>query len=397
MATAGTQPGSNGGQADPQVQERVTPLELFFDLVFVFALTQVTTLMVRDPTGGGLGHGLLVLGALWWAWAAYAWLTNALDPEEGWVRLVIFAAMAAMLIASLATPGAFGEDALVFAGAYLVVRVLHLVLYAGGTQEAGVRRAVLRLAPTSLLGSGLLIVAGIVGNGSVRDGLWCAALAIDYLGPAIGGVRGWRVSTGHFAERHGLIVLIALGESLVSVGSASGRSLDAAAVVAGVLGVALAAALWWAYFDVVALVAERRLGALEGEERNRLARDSYSYLHFPMVAGIVLTALGIRETLAGLHHPLAMVPALALCGGPALYLLGHILFRLRNVRSVNRQRLATVALCLALIPFATRVAALLALTAVSVALCSLITYEALRFADARRRVRHAEVAAPRTG
>ena len=167
--------------------------------------------------------------------------------------------------------------------------MLHLVLYAT-TPDAGVRHAVFRLAPTALAGSVLLIVAGVVDSGSTRDALWCVALAIDFLGPAVTGVTGWRVSPGHFAERHGLIILIALGESVVSIGAASGKPTDAGTIVAGVLGVAIAAALWWAYFDVVALVAERRLRALSGTERNRMARDSYSYLHVLMVAGIVLMA-----------------------------------------------------------------------------------------------------------
>ena len=374
---------------DDATEHRVTPLELFFDLVWVFAITQITTLMSRHETWHGIGRGLLVLGALWWAWVGYSWLTNEIEPEAGGVRLAIFAAMAAMLVVSLATPGAFAGDGLLFALAYLVVRVLHLVLYST-TPDAGVRHAVFRLAPTALAGSLLLIVAGVVDSGSTRDALWCAALAIDFLGPAVTGVTGWRVSPGHFAERHGLIILIALGESVVSIGAASGKPTDAGTIVAGVLGVAIAAALWWAYFDVVALVAERRLRALSGTERNRMARDSYSYLHILMVAGIVLIALGIKRTLASTGTALPTVTAVALCGGAALYLTGHVLFRLRNVHTLNKQRVVVAGLCLALIPLAASVPALVALGALAALLCSLIAYEALRFADARRRIRQAE-------
>jgi low temperature requirement protein LtrA len=378
---------SSGEAADEQ---RVRPLELLFDLVFVFAVTQVTTLMARNPTWHGLGHGLLVLGALWWAWASYSWLTNSIDPEQGGVRLVIFAAMAAMLVASLATPLAFSGNGVIFGCAYLIVRALHVVLYVYGAQDHGVRRAVLRLAPSSMAGSVLLVLAGIASGGVLRIALWCLALAIDYLGVLFSGTGGWRVSAGHFAERYGLIVLIAIGESVVAIGAASGRPLDAGTITAAVLGMAIAGCLWWAYFDVVAIVAERRLRSLAGPERARLARDSYSYLHLLMVTGIVLVSVGIKQTLADVSAPLHTVRAVALCGGVALYLVAHILFRLRNVHSVNRPRVVAAALCVALIPAAASVEALIALATVAAVLCVLIAYEAIAYADARARVRNAE-------
>jgi low temperature requirement protein LtrA len=375
---------------DEADEQRVTSLELFFDLVFVFGITQVTTLMAADPTGRGVTRGLLALGALWWAWAAYAWLTNEIDPEEGGVRLVIFTAMAAMLVTALATPRAFADDGVTFACAYLVVRALHLILYASATDDVGVKEAVVRLAPTSLIGSVLLILAGVIGDWT-REPLWGLALLIDYGGPFVSGVAGWRISPGHFAERHGLIILIALGESVVAVGAASGRPLDAGTITAAALGIVLVCSLWWAYFDVVAPVAERKLRSLHGEEQNRMARDSYSYLHFAMVAGIVLTALGIKKTLADVTTPLHAVPAVALCGGIALYLAALVLFRLRNLRTWNRQRALATLVCLALIPLATSTRALLALGAVAAVLAVLIAYEATRFAEARRRIRHAGV------
>ncbi len=248
---------------DPDGEHKVKPLELFFDLVFVFAITQVTSLMFHNSTWPGIGHGMLALAMLWWAWVAYSWLTNEIDPEEGAVRLAMFAAMAAMLVASLATPRAFGADGLVFALAYITVRVLHLVLYATVPGDGDVRAAVLRIAPTSLFAGALLVIAGALG-GAARDPLWVAALLIDLGGVYRAGVGGWRVSAGHFAERHGLIVLIALGESIVAVGAVRGVALGARAVAVAVLGIALAGALWWIYFDVVALVAERKLRSLTG-------------------------------------------------------------------------------------------------------------------------------------
>jgi low temperature requirement protein LtrA len=372
-----------------EAEQRVTPLELFFDLVFVFGLTQVTSLMSDDPTWHGVARGMLVLAALWWAWAAYAWLTNTIDPEEGAARLAVFAAMAAMLVVGLATPGAFGDDALLFGGAYLAVRVLHILLYALAADDEDIRGAVMRLAPTSIIAPGLILGAATL-DGAAQGALWLVALAVDYSGPLFGGGRGWRVFPAHFAERHGLIVIIALGESIVALGiGAAGIELGGRVVLAAILGVVVSAALWWSYFDVVAIVAERKMTEAQGVARSRIARDSYSYLHLPMVAGIILLALGVKKTIAHVDEPLELVPAAALCGGVALYYLAHIAFRLRNVRSVNWQRLAAAIGCLALIPVATNAAAIVSLAAIAGLSAILITYEAIRFKEARARVRTA--------
>ena len=250
--------------------ERVKPLELFFDLVFVFAITQVTGMLSEDPTWAGLARGLLVLGVLWWAWVAYAWLTNTVDPEEGFVRLAMFAAMAAMLVVSLAAPEAFDDEALLFGVGYFLVRALHIVLYAIASRgNPDLRGAVVRLA-LSMLGAALIIIVAGFTDGRLQGALWVAALVVDFGGVVVGGMEGWSVSPGHFAERHGLIVIIALGESIVAVGvGASGLDIDAGVVAATVLGVGVAAALWWAYFDVVAPVAERRCAARRGSSAPR--------------------------------------------------------------------------------------------------------------------------------
>jgi len=326
---------------------------------------------------------------LWWAWAAYAWLTNTINPEEGAVRIAMFAAMGAMLIASLAVPDVFGDDAFLFACAYAFVRIAHLVLYAiAGRGDRDLLAAVARLGVGTAAGVGLLFVAAAL-DGPVQVAVWALALGLDLLGPYIGGGKGWHLSAGHFAERHALIVIIALGETIVALGLAASHDVDAGAVVAGLLGFAIAAALWWLYFDVVSIVAERRLRETTGNAQLAMARDSYSYLHLPMVAGIILFAVGVKKTLEHVGDPLELVPAVALCGGIALYLLAHILFRLRNVGSLNRQRLVVCAALLALIPLGVEVAALVTL-ALTAALCvGLIAYEAIRFADARDRVRHA--------
>ena len=368
-------------------EERVTPLELFFDLVFVFAITQVTALMADNTSWEGLGQGMLVLAAIWWTWAAYSWLTNTIDPDEDLARIAMFAAMTAMFIVALAVPQAFGADGILFACAYFVVRFLHIVVYAYASPSVDISAAVKGLIPGVSLASGLLIVAGTQ-DGVVQAGLWCAALLFDYTAP-LWGEQAWTVHPSHFVERYGLIVIIALGESIVAIGLGLAKApLDAVQLVAAGLGVMLAAALWWAYFDIVAIVAERKLRSLEGIEQAHLARDSYSYLHLPLVAGIVLLALGVKKVVGHVDSPLETVPAVALCGGVALYLLAHIAFRFRNVGSVNRQRALVAAICLALIPLALNADAVFALAAITTVCVALIVYEAVHFREARERVRN---------
>ena len=369
--------------------ERVTPLELFFDLVFVLALTQCTTLIAHDPSWEGMLKGLLVLGMLWWSWVGYAWLTSVVDPEEGAVRLAIFVAMGAFLVAALCVPGAFGDEALLFACAYAVVRVAHIVLFMLASREnPALRQSVIGLAGSTAIGAGLLFVAAAL-SGATQIAVWGLALVLDAGGPFLFGQEGWKLVPGHFAERHGLIVIIALGESIVAIGVGAKASIDAGVVVAGLLGVAVGASLWWVYFDVTAIVAGRRLAkASEGRERNGIARDSYSYLHFPMVAGIALIAVGLKATLAHVDDSLKLVPASALLGGAALYLLAHVAFRLRNMHTLSVRRLLCAAVLLALLPAAVRMPALLTLGVLAALVAVLIVYEAVRYADARNRIRH---------
>src|SRR5215212_962672 len=369
-------------------EERVTPLELFFDLVFVFALTQVTGFLVDHLTWLGMLQAAALLTVLWASWASYSWLTNAVPAEEVIsARLVIFAATASMFVASLAVPDAFGEYGVLFSFAYFVVFLLQVVLFALATgSEPEQRRAILRLAPGFLGAPALLIVAGFL-DGFAQGALWAVALAIAYGVAYVRGVSGFRIHPGHFAERHGLVVIIALGESIVAVGvGASGIGLDPRVLVA-VLGIMLAAALWWAYFDLVMLTAERRLSAAQGEERTRLARDSYTYLHLPMVAGIIFAALGVEKTLAHVGEPLGTIPSVALCGGVALYLLGHNAFRLREEGSLSVPRLIVSLACLALIPVAVSVPSLITLAVLTVLLCGLAAFETATSREFRRELR----------
>jgi low temperature requirement protein LtrA len=375
----------------PQAEHEhgVTRLELFFDLVFVFAITQVTSFLSDSPTWDGLLRGLLLLGALWWAWAAYAWLTNTLDPEEGAVRLAVLGAMVAMLVVSLAAPGAFGRDGVTFGVAYFAVRALHLSLYSiAGRGDRDLFRAVMRVAPVWMLAPALLVVAGFL-EGSGQLALWGAALAVDYLGVLISRTRGWRISPEHFVERFGLVIILALGESIVAIGvGAAGLTLDAGVIAAAVLGMTIAASLWWLYFDWVVYVAQARLSEATGGRRAAFANDAYSYLHLPMVAGIVLFAFGLKTTVPDVAGPLPTVPALGLVGGIALYLLAHVALRLRiGGTGVGRGRPIAAALLLGLLPVAREVAALTALGIVAAVCASLIAYEALRHREARAWIR----------
>jgi low temperature requirement protein LtrA len=377
-------------EAPVEDERRVTSLELFFDLVFVFAITQVTGYVSADATWMRLLEGIAILAVLWFAWSGYAWLGNTANAEEGFLRVVLLGAMGAMLIASLAVPHAFGTDGLTFGIAYFAVRIFHIgafTLVARAREDAELAGVVARLASTFVPAAALLVLAGAIGGGA-RTVFWVLAIAVDWGGLMARGVEGWHISPGHFAERHGLIVIIALGESVVSLGVGAGRlPLGIGVMTAAALGLAVAAALWWAYFDVVALVAERRLREAPDHDQVLMARDSYTYLHFPMIAGIIVFAIGVKRTLIGLHAHLAAVPAATLCGGVALYLLALSALKRRNIGTFNRQRLVVAAALIAFVPVATSISALLALGIVTLLSCGLIAFEVWRYTESRRRIR----------
>jgi low temperature requirement protein LtrA len=368
-------------------EQSVTALELFFDLVFVFAITQVTGFLYHDPTWTRLVEALAILGALWWAWSGFAWLGNTAGTDEGLTRVVLLGVTGPLLVASLAVPGAFGEDALLFGIAFFVVRVMHIGAYAVLARgDPRLSYVVLRLARSVLPATGLLVVAGAV-PGTTRALCWAGALAIDYGGLWLGGTEGWRVNAAHFAERHRLIIIIALGESIVALGVGAGK-LGTGVVVAALLGVAVAAALWWVYFDVVAAVAARKLQEADVAVRARMARDSFTYLHLPMVAGIVIFAFGVKETLADVHAHLASLPAAAVTGGVGLHLVALSTLKRRNIGSWNYPRLVAAAILAALAPVATQIPALASLGLVAAVACGLVVYETWRYAEARDRIRH---------
>ena len=385
---------------------RVTPIELFFDLVFVFSLTQVTALMSHNLTGRGIVQGMLVLCLLWWCWVGFAWIGNVLRADEGVGRVAMFGSMGAMFVLALCVPEAFVDlpgglfGPVVLAITYLLLRLFHLgIFWLAGARDPGLRRQLLRFFPSLLVSTALLLVASQL-EGTAQMLVWLAVLVADYLGTILGGASGWRLnSASHFAERHGLIVIIALGESIVATGSGvSSLPISLPIIVATTVGLALAACIWWAYFDVLAIAAERVLREAEGEARTRLARDAYSYLHLPMIAGIVLMALGMEYVLKYVgdtsHHelsePLATIPLTAMYGGVALYLLAQVAFKYRNWHTLSTPRLIATAAVLLLIPAATQIPALAALGVVTAVMVALIAFESLTYSELREQVRHVD-------
>ncbi|WP_253878120.1 low temperature requirement protein A [Promicromonospora umidemergens] len=346
--------GGAGEQAAEDASERsVGTLELFFDLVFVYAMSQVTVLMLAHISWAGFGRGLLTLGAVWWAWVCYAWLTNISDHAGSAHRLLIFLAMAAMLVAAVGLPQAFGARALVFGLAFLAVRLIHVALLALDVRaEADVGAAALRLVPTLLIGPALLVAAAFVDTPG-RELLWIAAAVIDFSGPVLVGTAGWGVAPSYVVERHGQIIIIALGEAIVEVGAGAKDSLGRPVVVIAVLlAVLIAAGLWSSYFGYLRRGAERRLRGTGDRERARLARDSYSYLHLPLVAGVVFFALRVHEAVADAARPLPLLSAVALAGGVALFFLGDVAYRWRDHHQLAVDRLLAGVGASVLIPVA---------------------------------------------
>jgi low temperature requirement protein LtrA len=366
-------------------EHRVTPRELFFDLVFVFAFTQVTTLLADDPTFAGIGRGVLVLAALWWPWTAYAWLTNTVDPEEGFIGAALLVALIAMFVAALVVPGVFDDDGVLFGAAFLVVCAMHALLYAlavrGNREHLG---ALLRLAPWPLVGATLILVAGFTDG--ARAWLWLAALVCTYVGAILSGSTGWQVHPSHFAERHGLVVIIALGEAFIAIGIGATRiGIGLGEAAAAILGLLVAASFWLAYFDFFSIRGERLLGELEGPARVTFARDAYTYAHLPLIVGIVLFAFAMKNVVGDVGEELDAVAAFALCGGSALYLLTYSVIRIiveRRVR-LSRGRFTAAIAVLLLLPLAMVVPALAALALVTAVWLALHTYELVWWREAR--------------
>lgn len=382
----------------------VTQLELFFDLVLVFALTKVTDLAADDTSAVNMLRALLVLAVMWWVWIAYSWLGNVVRADEGLARVAMFAAMGAGFIAALTIPEAFYDlpggwsGPLVFALAYLVARLVHLAMFwLASAGDPQLRAQVIRWGLGSItIGTALLVVAATT-SGAVQIGLWIAAVAGDMAWTLLSG-NGWRVNSArHFSERYGLIIIVALGESIVSIGiGVAALPISWPITVGSLLGLAISGLLWWAYFDVAALAVERALAAADGERQIKIARNCYTYWHFPMIAGIIGLSLGLKKVLYYVgdssHHVLTDalygIPLFALYGGVALFLFGLVGGKAYATGEVTVSRVVAIVVLLALIPLAAALPALAALALLCAVLVLLIGWETIRFAAPRDEIRH---------
>jgi len=370
-------------------EERKTSyLELFFDLVFVFAFTQVTALILEDMSVAGFARAALVLAMVWWAWSAYTWMTNAIDIENNVTRLLVFAAMASAFFMAIAVPDAYQDEGAWFAVAYFVVRILNSALFSWGVRhDPGQLRATFRLGSWFLVAAFVALAGGFV-DGDLRPWVWLVSLAIDVTGTLLASRDEWRVSPSHFAERFALIVIIALGESIVAIGIATADvNRDASFVVSVVIALAGVFALWWAYFDFTATAAERSLARASASERGMLARDVFTYFHYPIVLGIIFYAVAAKKTLQYPHDPLSEAGRWALGLGIAFFLLAFALMRFRVVRRIAWERIGAAAAAVVLALLLDGTDAIVTLGIVVGVFVASIAVESARLRDVRRSLR----------
>jgi low temperature requirement protein LtrA len=364
-------PGAPGSREDV----RVSTLELFFDLVFVFTITQLTAVLAHDPNGTGVLRVGLMLVVIWWMYGGYAWLTNVVAPDRLAYQLLLLGGMAAFLVISLAIPTAFGDGGLAFGLAYLVVILIHAGLFTR-SQAGASATAILKVAPLNLVAALAIVVAGIAG-GTARDVLWGVAVAVIILPSLRPPDPRFEIAPGHFVERHGLVVIVALGESVVAVGiGATGHALTLGLVAVAVLGLALTAGLWWAYFgegeDERAFEAMR--SAPRGK-RPRLALNGFYHWHLLILFGIIALASALESAIAHPLDPLSFARSLALAGGVACFLVGDALFRRTLSIGDTRWRLAAAALALATLPLGPAASAVAEVAALVVVLVGCLTME----------------------
>jgi low temperature requirement protein LtrA len=342
--------------------ERVSTLELFFDLVFVFTITQLTAVLSDDPTWRGLLRVVLMLGVIFYMYGGYAWLTNAVAADRAARRLLLLGGMAGFLVLALAVPRAFSEGDAAFGVAYLVVVSIHAGLFtrAGATHTI---RAVIRLAPFNLA-SAVLVLAAVMVEGTAAYLLWAAAFALEWFTPRLAGTGGFRIAPAHFVERHGLVVIVALGESIVAIGiGAADLPVDLALASVAVLGLLLAACLWWAYFGGDDTRAERALAAVPDDRRGWVAIQAFGYCHLAMLLGIITLAAGLKDATGHAFDSLDLPHALLLSGGAALFLVADALFRHTLHLGPSAFRAAAATLALATIPLGLTISALAQLAA----------------------------------
>jgi low temperature requirement protein LtrA len=362
-----------------------TAIELLFDLVYVFAVTQLSHLLIHHLTVGGAIHTAFLLLVVWWAWIYTTWMVNWFDPASGKVRLVLVGVALASLLMSAAIPTALSDHGLLFGGSYVVLQVgRNIAAMTLLERRHGLRPVFERIVVWSVA-SGALWIAGAFVHGSGRFAVWGPALAIDLLAPILGYWTPWSgrsltndysVDGGHFAERLQAFIIIALGESIVVTGAtASDKGLAATVVVALTIAFLGTGALWWLYFGAVAEHSRRLLE--EADDPGSLARDAYTYLHLPIVAGIILVAVADDLLIAHPRDTLGTAGLIVTVGGPALYLLGESLFRLRMIGSLNAKRITAIVVLLALSLLGREVSAIVLGGAVAAVLGLLALWESI--------------------
>lgn len=376
------------GPTAAEEERKTSYLELFFDLVFVFAFTQVTALILEDTSLAGFARAALVLALVWWAWSAYTWMTNAIDVESSVTRLMVFAAVATGFFMALAVPDAYQDGGVWFAVAYFVVRILNSALFSWGVRDdPGNLRATFRLAPWFLAAAFVALAGGFV-DSDLRPWIWLASLAIDVLGTLTVARAEWRISPSHFAERYALIVIIALGESVVAIGiGTAGLERDATYALSVVVAITGVVALWWAYFDFTAVAAERALRGASPERRGPLARDVFTYFHYPVVLGIIFYAVAAKKTLEHPLDPLSRAGRWALGLGIAFFLLGFALMRFRVIRRVAWERIGAAVAAIGVAVLLDENDAIVTLAVVVGILAASIALETARLRELRARVR----------
>jgi low temperature requirement protein LtrA len=367
---------------------RVSTLELFFDLVFVFTITQLTAVLAHDPNGKGLLRASLMLVLIWWMYGGYAWLTNVVAPDRLTYQMLLLGGMAGFLVISLAVPTAFGSGGLAFGIGYLVVILIHAGLFTR-SQAGASARAILKVAPLNIAAALLIIAAGLT-DGIAQGVLWGLAVAVILLPSLRPPDPRFEIAPGHFVERHGLVVIVALGESVVAVGiGAAAHSVSVGLVAVAVLGLGLSASLWWAYFgegqDERALDA---MTAAPARRRPRLALNGFYHWHLLILFGIIALASALERAIGHPGDSLSFARSLALGGGVALFLAGDALFRRTLAIGEVRWRLLAAALALATVALGPEVSAVAELSSLFVVLASCLALEA---ADVSRRPERASV------
>ena len=363
--------------AAEETDRRVSTLELFTDLVFVFAITQLTTLLSDDTTPRGVLEVVLIFGVLWWMFGGYVYLTNAMAIDRKNRKLLLLVGMMGFLLTALATPTTFHGGGLVFGFGYLIVVLVHsgLFLYSSGQRTGDI----FRWAPMNVVGATLLLVAGVV-QGTAAYVLFALALAGQVVSSIVSSGSGtFRLRASHLVERYGLLVLIVLGESIVAIGvGAEGLPLDASLVSAALVALAITSAMWWLYFSGDDVRAEEALATASNQSRIRLALLAFFYATIPMLLGVVAFAAGVKSAIAHAFDPMALGPAMALAFGLALYLLGDVIFRLSIGSGRTGGRMVAAVVCLGAIPLGLTAGAFVEMMVLLVILLALITLEHYR-------------------